>query len=106
VNVGLSRVLEMAEASSDKDAHERKIVQSFGAQQEFQFVIPAPTNVEANEAANSVAVKSCDQEGDAIGLCLVGRRAQQFPVILNLPINVDAGLTHGLRPFPRLDTTD
>jgi hypothetical protein len=43
----------MAESSSDKDSYERKIVQRFGRQQEFQFVIPTPNNEQAtNEAAN------------------------------------------------------
>jgi hypothetical protein len=42
----------MAESSPDKDAYERKIVQRFGGQQEFQFVI-APNNEQpAKEAAN------------------------------------------------------
>ena len=49
----LGRVLEMAESSSDKDAYERRIIERFGGQQEFQFVIPGPSPDQAgNEAAN------------------------------------------------------
>jgi len=53
LRIHLGRVLEMAESSSDKDTYERKIIQRFGGQQEFQFVISAPSSDEtANEAAN------------------------------------------------------
>lgn len=38
----LGRVLEMAESSSDRYTYERKIVQRFGGQQEFDFVVPPP----------------------------------------------------------------
>jgi hypothetical protein len=52
LRIHLGRVLEMAESSPDKDAYERKIVQRFGRQQEFQFVIPPPTEHHVSEAAN------------------------------------------------------
>jgi hypothetical protein len=32
----------MAESSSDKHTYERKIVERFGGQKEFEFIIPAP----------------------------------------------------------------
>jgi hypothetical protein len=46
-------VLEMAESSPDKATYERKIVERFGGQQEFEFVVPPPTRQQpTNEAAN------------------------------------------------------
>jgi hypothetical protein len=47
----LGRVLEMAESSPDKYAYERKIVERFGGQREFEFMIP-PQATETKEAAN------------------------------------------------------
>jgi hypothetical protein len=44
-------VLEMAESSPDKNAYERKIVERFGGQRQFEFIIPAPV-ANAKEAAN------------------------------------------------------
>ena len=38
----LGRVLEMAESSPDRYSYERKIVQRFGGQQEFDFIVPPP----------------------------------------------------------------
>ncbi len=53
LRIHLGRVLEMAESSPDKDTYERKVIERFGGQQEFQFVIPGPSPVPArNEAAN------------------------------------------------------
>ena len=53
LRIHLGRVLEMAESSPDKNAYERKIVERFGGQQEFQFVVPAPTPEQPiREAAN------------------------------------------------------
>jgi hypothetical protein len=53
LRIQLGRVLETAESSPDKAAYERKIVERFGGQQEFQFVIPGPSPEPAsNEAAN------------------------------------------------------
>ena len=40
----LGRVLEMAELSPDKRAYERKIVERFGDQQEFEFLVPNPAS--------------------------------------------------------------
>lgn len=40
----LGRVLEMAESSPDKRAYERKIVERFGDQQEFEFLVPNPAS--------------------------------------------------------------
>jgi hypothetical protein len=50
LRIQLGRVLEMAEPSSDKQAYERKIVERFGGQKEFEFIIPPPA--ETKEAAN------------------------------------------------------
>ena len=44
LRIHLGRVLEMAESSSDKASYERKITRRFGGQQEFEFIIPAPTS--------------------------------------------------------------
>jgi hypothetical protein len=38
----LGRVLEMAESSEDREAYERKVVERFGGQQQFEFVVPSP----------------------------------------------------------------
>jgi len=46
----LGRVLEMAESSADKFGYEKKIVERFGGQQEFELVVPPPP--EMKEAAN------------------------------------------------------
>jgi hypothetical protein len=38
----------MAESSPNKTAYERKIVRRFGGQQEFEFMVAAPTKEAAN----------------------------------------------------------
>jgi hypothetical protein len=43
LRIHLGRVLEMAESSPNKTAYERKIVRRFGGQQEFEFMVAAPT---------------------------------------------------------------
>lgn len=43
----LGRVLEMAESSPDRQAYERKIVERFGGQKEFEFLVP-PTPATAS----------------------------------------------------------
>ncbi|NEV78389.1 hypothetical protein DYI24_15205 [Rhodopseudomonas sp. BR0C11] len=50
LRIQLGRVLEMAESSPNKDAYERKIVERFGGQKEFEFIIPPPA--ETLEAAH------------------------------------------------------
>jgi hypothetical protein len=50
LRIRLGRVLEMAESSPDKFAYEKKIVERFGGQQEFELVVPPP--LEMKEAAN------------------------------------------------------
>jgi P63C domain len=50
LRIQLGRILEMAQSSPDKQTYERKIVDRFGGQKEFEFIIqPQPTT---NEAAN------------------------------------------------------
>lgn len=51
LRIHLGRVLEMAESSPNKIAYERKIVERFGGQQEFEFMIPAQAAA-TKEAAN------------------------------------------------------
>ncbi len=50
LRIQLGRVLEMAESSPDKQTYERKIVERFGGQKEFEFIIPAQP--EMKEVAN------------------------------------------------------
>jgi len=50
LRIQLGRVLEMAESSSDKFAYEKKVVERFGGQHEFELVVPPP--LEMKEAAN------------------------------------------------------
>lgn len=50
LRIQLGRILEMAESSPDKDTYEQKIVDRFGGQKEFQFIIPPPSA--QKEAAN------------------------------------------------------
>jgi hypothetical protein len=50
LRIQLGRILEMAESSPDKDTYEQKIVDRFGWQKEFQFIIPPPSA--QKEAAN------------------------------------------------------
>jgi hypothetical protein len=50
LRIQLGRVLEMAESSPDKFGYEKKIVERFGGQQEFELVVPPPP--EMKEAAN------------------------------------------------------
>jgi hypothetical protein len=52
LRIQLGRVLEMAESSPDKFAYEKKIVERFGGQQEFELVVPPPPALEMKEAAN------------------------------------------------------
>ncbi|MGJ5000528.1 P63C domain-containing protein [Bradyrhizobium sp. HKCCYLRH2060] len=40
LRIQLGRVLEMAESSPNKESYERKIVERFGGQEEFEFIIP------------------------------------------------------------------
>lgn len=40
----IGRVLEMAESSTNRGEYERKIVQRFGGQQEFDFIAPGPAS--------------------------------------------------------------
>jgi hypothetical protein len=50
LRIQLGRILEMAQSSPDKQTYERKIVERFGGQREFEFIVPAqPT--ETKEAA-------------------------------------------------------
>ena len=51
LRIHLGRVLEMAESSSSKATYERKIVERFGGQREFEFVIPPPTRQQPTEEA-------------------------------------------------------
>jgi hypothetical protein len=51
LRIQLGRVLEMVESSVDKFAYEKKIVERFGGQQEFELVVPPPP-IETKEAAN------------------------------------------------------
>lgn len=51
LRIQLGRVLEMAQSSPDKQTYEGKIVERFGGQKEFEFIIPAPPG-EMKEAAN------------------------------------------------------
>lgn len=41
----LGRILEMAESSPDRGAYERKIVERFGGQREFELLVPSPASV-------------------------------------------------------------
>ena len=41
----------MAESSPNKETYERKIIERFGGQREFEFIIPAQS-IEMKEAAN------------------------------------------------------
>jgi|ERR1700733_5893328 len=50
LRIQLGRVLEMAESSPDKQAYERRIIERFGGQKEFEFIIPPPSAMK--EAAN------------------------------------------------------
>ena len=50
LRIQLGRVLEMAESSPDKQAYERRIIERFGGQKEFEFIIPPPSATK--EAAN------------------------------------------------------
>lgn len=50
LRIQLGRVLEMAESSHDKQAYECKIVDRFGGQKEFEFIIPPQP--ETKEIAN------------------------------------------------------
>ena len=50
LRIQLGRVLEMAESSPDKCSYQKKIVDRFGGQQEFELVVPLP--MEMKEAAN------------------------------------------------------
>jgi P63C domain len=50
LRIQLGRILEMAESSPNKFAYEKKIVERFGGQQEFELVVPPPP--EMKEAAN------------------------------------------------------
>lgn len=50
LRIQLGRVLEMAESSEDKFSYEKKIVERFGGQQAFDFIVPPPS--ETKEAAN------------------------------------------------------
>jgi hypothetical protein len=52
LRIQLGRVLEMAESSPDKYTYEKKIVERFGGQKEFEFIIPPPSATEQKEAAN------------------------------------------------------
>jgi hypothetical protein len=52
LRIQLGRVLERAESSPDKHTYERKIVDRFGDQKEFESIVPAPTGLEVKEAAN------------------------------------------------------
>jgi hypothetical protein len=50
LRIQLGRILEMAQSSPDKQTYERKIVDRFGGQKEFEFIVaPQP---EMKEAAN------------------------------------------------------
>jgi hypothetical protein len=51
LRIQLGRVLEMAESSPDKYAYESKIIERFGGQKQFEFMIPPPP-AETKEAAN------------------------------------------------------
>jgi hypothetical protein len=42
----------MAESSPDKFAYEKRIVERFGGQQEFELVVPPPPALETKEVAN------------------------------------------------------
>jgi hypothetical protein len=42
----------MAESSPDKQTYERKIVERFGGQKEFEFIVPPQVVPETKEAAN------------------------------------------------------
>jgi hypothetical protein len=52
LRIQLGRVLEMAESSADKKTYERKIVDRFGGQKEFEFIIPPRHAQEPKEASN------------------------------------------------------
>ncbi len=54
----LGRVLEMAESSPDKQSYERKIVQRFGGQQEFEFLAPNPSSALSLPSSQSPTVAS------------------------------------------------
>jgi hypothetical protein len=47
---GGGRILEMAQSSPDRQTYERKIVDRFGGQKEFEFIVPPQP--EMKEAAN------------------------------------------------------
>lgn len=51
LRIQLGRILEMAQSSPDKQTYERKIIERFGGQKEFEFIIPAPP-AEMKEATN------------------------------------------------------
>jgi len=50
LRIQLGRVLEMAESSPDRQTYESKIVERFGGQKQFEFIIPPPP--ETKEAAH------------------------------------------------------
>jgi hypothetical protein len=50
LRIPLGRVLEMAESSPDRFTYEKKIVERFGGQQEFELIVPPAPELE--EAAN------------------------------------------------------
>jgi len=50
LRIQLDRILEMAESSPDRFSNEKKIVQRFGGQHEFELVVPP--SPEMQEAAN------------------------------------------------------
>jgi hypothetical protein len=50
LRIQLGRILEMAQSSPDRQAYERKIIDRFGGQKEFEFIVPPPP--ETKEAAH------------------------------------------------------
>ena len=51
LRIQLGRVLEMADSSPDRQTYESKIVERFGGQKQFEFIIP-PQPSKVKEAAN------------------------------------------------------
>jgi hypothetical protein len=49
----LGRVLEMAESSPDRAAYERKIVERFGGQREFELLVPSPASASPQPSGRS-----------------------------------------------------
>lgn len=57
----LGRVLEMSESSTDRAAYERRVVERFGGQPEFDFAIGAPSSASQPPSLQSPTVSSLSE---------------------------------------------